>query len=98
MKRCTGAAVATTVPVITMSAICMVKGMSDQKPLPQMTAMPAGVAPPAVSPAMTTTTVARSAKMKASGSQRSLSSVKRRATRSSGRGWSASVGMMMMRG
>ena len=45
MKRCTGAAVATTVPVMTMSAICMVKGISDQKPLPQMTAMPAGESP-----------------------------------------------------
>ena len=45
MKRCTGAAVATTVPVITISAICIVNGISDQKPLPQITAMPAGEAP-----------------------------------------------------
>ena len=35
MSRCTGAAVATTVPVITISAICIVNGISDQKPLPQ---------------------------------------------------------------
>ena len=97
MRRCTGAAVATTVPVITISAICMVKGMSDQKPLPQITAIPPGEAPPAVRPATTTTTVASSAKMKASGSHRSLSSVNRSATRSSGRGWSALLLMMMHR-
>jgi hypothetical protein len=46
MARRTGAAVATTLPVITISAICMVKGMSDQNPRPQISAIRAGEAPP----------------------------------------------------
>jgi hypothetical protein len=65
------------------SAICMVNGMSSQKPVPQISATssrPAGVPSKA---AVTTTTVASNAKTNASGIQRSVQAVVARAKRAS---------------
>ncbi len=77
-----GAEVASTWPVMITSAICRVKGTSSQKPRPQASTT-CGTGATAA-PAATTITVASSAKMKASGTHRSLHVVSTRATRVTG--------------
>src|SRR6185503_8874114 len=81
MTRPIGGDVARTWPVMMISAICSVKGISSQKPRPQASTTCSGPAGVALSAAAITSTVASSAKMKASGSQRSLQSVSASAAR-----------------
>lgn len=75
ISRCAGAEVATTYPPIATKAICMVKVIRLQKPLPKATLTATGEAPFARA-ATATTTTAMATKMKASGNQRSAHAVK----------------------
>jgi hypothetical protein len=74
ISRCTGAEVATTYPPIATKAICMVKVIRLQKPLPKATLTATGEAPFAMA-ATATTTTAIATKTKASGNQRSAHAV-----------------------
>lgn len=65
------------------SAICIVNGISSQKPPPQIAATSTSPVGVASSAAATTTTVASSANTNASGIQRSVQAVVARATRAS---------------
>ena len=83
-----GGDVASTWPVMITSAICRVKGIRSQKPRPQASTVSRSVAGVAASAAAITSTVAINAKMKASGTQRSVQSVNARAARATGPGCS----------
>ena len=83
-----GGDVASTWPVMMTSAICSVNGIRSQKPRPQASMVCATVAVVAVSAAISTSTVASSAKMNASGTQRSVQSVSASAARATGPGCS----------
>ena len=88
MTRPIGGEVASTWPVMMISAIWSVNGISSQKPRPQASTTCSGPDGVAASAATMTSTVASSAKMKASGSQRSLQSVSASAARATGPGCS----------
>ena len=88
ITRPIGGEVASTWPVMMISAIWSVNGISSQKPRPQASTTCSGPAGVAASAATMTSTVASSAKMKASGSQRSLQSVSASAARATGPGCS----------
>src|SRR5436309_11908416 len=79
-----GGDVASTWPVMITSDICSVNGIRSQKPRPQASTTCAGVDGVAASAAANTTSVAASAKMKASGTQRSLHAVSASASRATG--------------
>ncbi len=83
ISRCAGAEVATTYPPMTMNAICMVKVIRLQKPLPNASLTAAGDAPLTIAPSATTTTP-MATKMKASGNQRSAQAVNATASRANG--------------
>ena len=82
MTRPTGREVASTWPVMMMSAICSVNGINSQKPLPQAS-ITCGMARGRKRDAGDDhdAAVASSAKMKASGTQRSVQSVNASAMR-----------------
>jgi len=82
IRRRAGAEVATTYPPIATKAICMVKVIRLQKPLPKATLTASGEAP-FISAASATTTTAIATKIKASGNQRSAHAVKPIAIRTS---------------
>ena len=88
ITRPIGGDVASTCPVMMMSDIWSVNGISSQKPRPHASTTCAVVEVVAVSAAAMTSTVARSAKMKASGTQRSAQSVSASAARATGPGCS----------
>ena len=75
ISRPIGGDVASTWPVMMTSAICSVKGISSQKPLPQASTICASVDGVATAPATTTISVASSANTNASGIQRSVHAV-----------------------
>ena len=75
ISRCAGADVATTYPPMATKAICMVKVIRLQNPLPNATLTATGEAP-LISAAAATTTTAMATKIKASGNQRSAQAVK----------------------
>ena len=75
MIRPTGCEVASTCPVMMMSAICSVNGISSQKPFPQASITCGTLDGVKTTLATTTISVATSAKTKASGTQRSVQSV-----------------------
>ena len=64
-------------------AICSVNGISSHSPFPQASTTCGKVDGVQANPATTTISVAKSAKTKASGTQRSVQSVSRKATRAS---------------
>src|SRR4051812_22081425 len=75
-----------------MSAICIVNGISSQKPRPHASTTCGGVEGVATSAAITTMKVASSAKMNASGIQRSAQSVSASAARATSPGSSVIYG------
>ena len=81
MTRPTGCEVASTCPVMMMSAICSVNGINSQKPFPQASITCGTLDGVNATPATTTISVATSAKTKASGTQRSVQSVNASAMR-----------------
>src|SRR6266851_3309409 len=89
ISRPIGGDVASTCPVMMMSAICIVNGISSQKPRPHASTTCGGVDGVAISAARKTMTVASSAKMNASGTQRSAQSVSASAARATSPGSSA---------
>jgi hypothetical protein len=89
MTRPIGGEVASTWPVMMMSAIWSVNGISSQKPRPHASTIWNGPDGVAASAATITSRVASSAKMNASGSQRSLQSVSASAARATGPGFCA---------
>jgi hypothetical protein len=84
-----GPDVASTYPVMMMSDICSVNGMRSQKPLPQASMTCVTDAGVQTSAATTTTTVAISAKMNASGTHFSVHAVSARAARATKPGCSS---------
>ena len=81
MTRPIGGDVASTWPVMMMSDIWSVKGMSSQKPRPHASTMSTSGDAVVVNAAPSTRKVARRAKMNASGTQRSAQSVSASAAR-----------------
>src|SRR5437879_473965 len=81
MTRPTGCEVASTWPVMMMSAICSVNGINSQKPFPQESITCGRRDGVNATPATITIRVARSAKTKASGTHRSVQSVNASAMR-----------------
>jgi hypothetical protein len=76
----TGGESAITYPPMMMNVICIVKGITLQKPEPKLSAMDRGAAPIQSAPRATMAT-ASTAKAKASGNQRSDQAQQRRAVR-----------------
>src|SRR4051812_23323562 len=95
ITRPTGGELARTYPVMMMSDICSVNGINSQKPFPHASMTCGKVDGVNTKPATTTMTVARSAKMKASGTQRSVHSVIASATRARNPG---SLGALVLDG
>jgi hypothetical protein len=89
IARPIGADVASTWPVMMISDICSVNGIRSQKPLPQASTTCNGDDGVQMSAAPKTSTVASSAKMKASGIQRSVHAVRRSAARATKPGCSS---------
>src|SRR6267143_1348291 len=81
MTRPTGGEVASTCPVIMMSAICSVNGINSHKPRPQASITCGRRDGVNAMPATITIRVARSAKTKASGTHRSVQPVNASAIR-----------------
>src|SRR5262245_61164196 len=89
IARAIGGDVASTWPVMMISDICSVKGIRSQKPRPQASTICAGVEEVATAAARMTMTVAASAKMNASGTHRSVQSVRISAARATAPGRSS---------
>ena len=79
-----GGDVASTWPVMITSDICSVNGIRSQKPRPHASTIWTVVDGVATSAAAKTSSVATRAKMKASGTQRSVQAVSARASRATG--------------